>query len=188
MKKTLFAFAIAVMAIAFAACSKQADTAQEETAKVLTVDEILASPDTYVDSLITFEGVCSHACAHGATKIFILGEDGKMLRVEAGELGSFDTNCVHNLVTITGTLKEDRIDEEYLASWAAENAEKHGDGKGGCETDNAARGVHANTVDSQIVEYRARIAERDSIEGKPYLSFYYVEAQSYKIVDQEGQE
>lgn len=185
MKKTIFALAMVVMALAFTACGKKADQAQEETVKVLTVDEILATPDAYVDSLITFEGVCSHACAYGATKIFVLGEDGKLLRVEAGELGSFDEKCVHNLVTITGSLKEDRIDEEYLANWAAENAAKHGDGKAGCETDNAARGVHTNTVDSQIVEYRKLIAERDSIEGKPYLSFYYVEAQSYEVAEQE---
>lgn len=187
MKKTIFAFAMAVMALAFTACgSKQADNAQEETAQALTVDEILAAPDNYIDSLITFEGVCSHACKHGATKIFVMGDgEGQVLRVEAGELGSFDTNCVNNFVTITGTLKEERIDEEYLAAWAAENAEKHGDGQGGCETDNAARGVQANTVDNQIAEYRARIAERDSIEGKPYLSFYYIEAQSYQIGEQE---
>lgn len=186
MKKTIFAMAMSVMALAFAACgSKEADNAQEETAKVLTVDEILAAPDAYVDSLITFEGVCSHTCAHGATKMFVLGDNGQLLRVEAGELGSFDTECVNNPVIVTGILKEDRIDEEYLAAWAAENAAKHGDGKGGCQTDNAARGVQSNAVDSQIVEYRARIAERDSIEGKPYLSFYYVEAQSYKIDNQE---
>lgn len=184
MKKTIFAFAFVVIALAFAACGSK-PTQEEETTQVLTVDEILASPDTYVDSLITFEGVCSHTCKHGATKMFLLGEgEGQLLRVEAGELGSFDTNCVNNLVSVTGTLKEERIDEEYLANWAAANAEKHGDGEAGCATDNAARGVESNTVDSQIAEYRARIAERDSIEGKPYLSFYYVEAQSYTIPEQ----
>lgn len=179
---------MAVMALAFAACSKQADNAQEETAQPLTVDEILATPDTYVDSLITLEGICSHTCAHGATKMFVLGEDGQLLRVEAGELGSFNPDCVRNRVSVTGVLKEDRIDEEYLAAWAAELAEKHGDGEGGCATENAAHGVHSTEVDSQIVEYRARIAAREAAEGKPYLSFYYVEAQSYEILNQDPAE
>ena len=192
MKKSFFALIIAVAAMAFSACgSKSSDnTASTSTENVLSVDEIIASPESYLDSLITFEGVCSHACKHGATKIFVLGNgDNTLLRVEAGDLGSFDTKCVHNPVTVTGHLREDRIDEEYLANWAEQvkdgTAESHGDGEAGCATDNAARGVQATTVDSQIAEYRARIAKRDSLEGKPYLSFYYVEATSYEIDSQE---
>lgn len=191
MKKTIFSLVLAVVALAFAACgSKSSDSNEAPLAKVLTVDTILASPEGYLDSLITFEGVCSHVCKHGATKIFVLGNgDNALLRVEAGDLGSFDTKCVHNPVTVKGYLREDRIDEEYLANWAEQTkngtAEQHGDGEAGCATDNAAHGVKANTVDSQIAEYRARIAERDSLEGKPYLSFYYVEAVSYEIDDQE---
>lgn len=191
MKKTIFSIVLAIMALSFAACgTKSSDSNEAPLAKVLTVDTILASPEGYLDSLITFEGVCSHACKHGATKIFVLGNgDNALLRVEAGDLGSFDTKCVHNPVTVKGYLREDRIDEEYLANWAEQTkngtAEQHGDGEAGCATDNAARGVQANTVESQIAEYRARIAERDSLEGKPYLSFYYVEAVSYEIDDQE---
>ena len=35
----------------------------------------------------------------------------KTIRVEAGPLGSFDTKCINAIVTVTGTLKEQRVDE-----------------------------------------------------------------------------
>lgn len=182
MKKIVFALAFAVIAMAFAACSKADKGAVNEEVKVYAVDEILAQPDALVDSVITLEGVCSHTCAHGAKKMFLLGSgEGALLRIEAGDLGSFDTACVSNLVSVTGILKEERLDESYLDDWATALAQEHGDGQGGCATENAAHGVYSTEVDEQIAEYRARIAERDSIEGKPYLSFYYVLANSYEI-------
>lgn len=185
MKKLLYSLLFAVGLIT-AACGVKTQQAQSEDTPraVLTVDSLLATPAAYVDSLVSFEGVCSHACRHGATKIFVLGDDGSMLRVEAGALGSFDTRVVHSPVKITGWLREQRIDEEYLQSWAERAAvasEQHGDGEVGCEADNAAHGVDAATIEGQIAQYREKIAQREREEGKAYLSFYFVEAQSYEI-------
>lgn len=44
-------------------------------------------------------------------------DDTKTIRVEAGPLGSFDTRCVNAIVTVAGTLKEQRVDEAYLQNW-----------------------------------------------------------------------
>lgn len=44
-------------------------------------------------------------------------DDTKTIRVEAGPLGSFDTKCINAIVTVTGTLKEQRVDEAYLQNW-----------------------------------------------------------------------
>ncbi len=38
------------------------------------------------------------------------------------------------------------------------------------------------TFAAQMADYRARIAARDSIEGKPYLSTYYIQATSYSVL------
>lgn len=191
MKKLFSAFIVAVMAVAMAACgSKQQNNAAQEEATVMNVDQLLADPSGLVDSTVTFEGVCSHTCKHGATKMFLIGtDDSKTIRVEACELGAFDAKVIHQPVTVTGILREQRIDEEYLAQWEeqvkAQTAKAHGEGnEAGCDTERAARGMESSTAEGQIAEYRARIAERDSLEGKPYVSFYYVDAKSYKINEQ----
>lgn len=191
MKKLFSAFIVAVMAVAMAACgSKQQNNTAQEEATVMNVDQLLADAPVLVDSTVTFEGVCSHTCKHGATKMFLIGtDDSKTIRVEACDLGAFDTKVIHQPVTVTGILREQRIDEEYLAQWEeqvkAQTAKAHGEGnEAGCDTERAARGMESSTAEGQIAEYRARIAERDSLEGKPYVSFYYVDAKSYKINEQ----
>ncbi len=188
MKKVLSTFMVAVMAVCMVACgSKQQDAASDNQATVMNVDELLDKAPDMVDSTVTFEGVCSHTCKHGATKMFLIGtDDSKSIRVEACDLGSFDAKVIHQPVTVTGVLREQRIDEEYLAQWEeqvkAQTVKNHGESKeAGCETERSARGMESSTAEGQIAEYRARIAERDSLEGKPYVSFYYVDAISYKI-------
>ncbi len=175
-------------AIAMASCAgkqQAADSAVDEVA-VFTVDQVVADAPVLVDSVITIEGVCSHTCKHGATKMFLIG-DSATLRVEAGELGSFDTKVVNNNVKVVGRVCEDRIDEAYLAQLEeqikANNAEKHGEGEAGCAHDNAANKIKEGSPLAQIEEMRAQIAERTEKEGKPYLSRYYVLAESYDIVE-----
>lgn len=81
----------------------------------LSVDDILAKGDSLVGKTVTVEGVCTHICKHGGKKLFMMGtDDTKMLRAEACELGSFPAEVVNSLVSVTGTLEEDRIDEATI--------------------------------------------------------------------------
>ena len=66
---------------------------------------------------------------------------------------------------------------------AANAAEEHGDGEGGCSTEKAARGETGNTTEERIADFRARIAERKQATGKEYLSFYFVEATAYEVLE-----
>ena len=65
-------------------------------------------------------------------------DDTQMIRVEAGKLGSFDTKCVNSIVRVTGTLKEQRVDEAYLQQWEAQlescHCGEHGESEGGCSS------------------------------------------------------
>ena len=185
----LFA-AIAATTFTFVACgNKQAktnETAAVEQSGAMEIDSLLANAETLADQAVTIEGVCTHACKHGATKIFLMGsDDTQMIRVEAGKLGSFDTKCVNSFVRVNGTLKEQRVDEAYLQHWEAQlkaaNAEKHGESEGGCSSEKKARGETANTPEKRIADFRAQIAKRQAESGKPYLSFYYLEATDYEI-------
>jgi hypothetical protein len=187
-------FAIVAAALMMVACgnnqnNKAADE-QAQVAQAVMIDSVLAEGEALAGQLIEIEGVCTHICSHSASKIFLLGEnEGKTIRVEAAELGSFDQKCVNSIVKVKGILHEERIDEAYLQAWeqriANKTEEKHGegDGEGGCDTEKAARGETANTSEGRIADFRAKIAARKEADGKEYLSFYYVEAQEYEVVE-----
>ena len=159
---------------------------QMSQSQILEVDDILARADSLTGKTFTTEALCTHICAHGGGKIFLMGsDDTQTIRVEAAKLGSFDTKCVNSIVRVTGTLKEQRVDEAYLQQWEsrlkAAAAEKHGEGEAGCSTEKKARGETANTPEARIADFRAKIAKRQAESGKPYLSFYYMEAANYEI-------
>ena len=164
---------------------KQAQNAEEVA---MSIDEVMEKAADLVEQTIVLEGVCTHTCSHGAKKMFLVGsDDSKTLRIEAGELGAFDTKVVNNVVTVKGIIKEERIDEAYLQDWEArlnaQTEEKHGngDGEGGCDTEKNARGETANTTEGRIADFRAKIAAEKEATGKEYLAFYHVVANSYEI-------
>lgn len=186
--------AMVAAALMMVACgnnqNNKAAEEQAEVAQAVMIDQVLAEGEALADQLIEIEGVCTHICSHSASKIFLLGEnEGKTIRVEAAELGSFDQKCVNSIVKVKGILHEERIDEAYLQAWeeriANKTEEKHGegDGEGGCDTEKAARGETANTSVERIADFRTKIAARKKADGKEYLSFYYVEAKEYEIVE-----
>jgi hypothetical protein len=162
--------------------------AAEEAVVAMSIDDVMAKASGLVEQEVTIEGVCTHTCSHGAKKMFLVGsDDTKTLRIEAGELGAFDTKVVNNVVTVKGVIKEERIDEAYLVDWETrlknQTEEKHGneEGEGGCDTEKNARGETANTAEGRIADFRAKIAAEKEATGKEYLSFYHVVATSYEI-------
>ena len=185
-----------VAAVMIAACftmtscgnskKQQAQSAEQVVTVAMSIDDVMAKVADLVDQTVTIEGVCTHTCSHGAKKMFLVGsDDSKTLRVEAGELGAFDTKVVNQVVTVKGILKEERIDEAYLVDWEnrlkANTQEHHGNGEGGCDTEKNARGETANTAEGRIADFRAKIAAEKAATGKEYLSFYHVVAESYEI-------
>ena len=184
-----FFLLISLVMIGFTACNgrqNKSNVAQNDTNAALEIDSLLARAEHLVDQAVTLEGVCTHACRHGARRIFLMGSDkSQTIRVEAAELGSFDKKCVNNVVRVEGTLREQRIDEAYLQQWEQQLAERKASQGGGqgehCATEQKAQGETANTPEGRIADFRARIAEREAKVGKAYLSFYFVEAKSYTI-------
>lgn len=183
----------AILSVLFTACGGNANDNQqtittETISSVVDVDAILADAAKLTGQEVELEGICTHICKHGGTKIFLMGsDDTKTLRIEAAKLGSFKQKCVNSIVKVKGILVEDRIDEAYLQRWeaavAAATAKQHGESAAGCDTEKAARGEKGNTVAERIANFRTRIAARKAAEGKEYLSFYHVDAISYEIVE-----
>ena len=189
--KTKWMVAIAMIAacLVMVSCGGgKKQQAAEEAVVAMSIDDVMAKASGLVEQEVTIEGVCTHTCSHGAKKMFLVGsDDTKTLRIEAGELGAFDTKVVNNVVTVKGIIKEERIDEAYLVDWETrlknQTEEKHGneEGEGGCDTEKNARGETANTAEGRIADFRAKIAAEKEATGKEYLSFYHVVATSYEI-------
>ena len=189
--KTKLMMAAAMLAACFMMVScgnakKQSQSAEQVATVAMSIDEVMAKAADLVEQSVTIEGVCTHTCSHGAKKMFLVGsDDSKTLRIEAGELGVFDTKVVNQVVTVKGILKEERIDEAYLVDWEnrlkAQTEEHHGNGEGGCDTEKNARGETANTAEGRIADFRTKIAAEKAATGKEYLSFYHVVAESYEI-------
>ncbi len=191
MRKIIILVISVVLATAMVSCgnrnAKKSATPEVATESVaaMDVDALMEQAESLAGQEIEIEAICTHLCSHGATKMFLMGsDDSKTLRVEAAKLGSFDQKCANSIVKVKGILIEERIDESYLQQWEQmEDVEQHGDGEAGCSTEKAARGETANTTAERIADFRARIAAREQAEGKAYLSFYFIEAISYEIIE-----
>lgn len=207
--KTLFKSILFVAALlSLAACGNKNQAANDEAAadteNVVAVDTLLANADNYVGQTVTIEGICSHLCKHGGKKAFILGNDqNTMIRCDGTEeMGwAFPAESVHKVLRVTGVVKEQRIGEEEVAAMERQHAEQASriaaeqgqdvavefeqKAAGGCETERKAAGQeNIETFAAQMADYRARIAERNAKEGKPYLSFYAIDAKNYEIVEE----
>lgn len=194
MKRIIILVTTLAATLAFTACGNRSTGKNNQTSEmaamaVTQVDDLLARAETLTGQKVTIEGVCTHICRHGGRKLFLMGSDNKkVIRVEAGDkIGSFGPECVNNLVRVTGTLTEDRIDEAYLTQWEQrvkdQTAEKHDSDEAGCSTEKQARGESAASgPEKRIAAFRARIADRKAKEDKDYLSFYHVDGQSYEII------
>ena len=94
MRTKTLSIATAIMALFFigTSCSnKQKSTEEtattEQTSGAMEIDDLLANAESLTDQEVTIEGVCTHACKHGATKIFLMGsDDTQTIRVEAAKL------------------------------------------------------------------------------------------------------
>lgn len=195
MKNLALTFSALVLSVLLFSCGgKQTSetTAETDSTAVVAlenVDSLLLAAENLAGKNVIVSGVCTHVCAHGGKKLFLMGSnDSISIRVEANDkIGAFSKDVVNSLVEVTGVLTEERIDEAYLQKWeaevAAETAEKHGDGGAGCVTEKKAQGEHkANSAEERIANFRKRIEAEKAKTGKDYLSFYHIVAESYKTL------
>ena len=204
--KAIKFFVLSALVVSLASCGQGSkdhggaapDVAPADTL-LISVDDLLANPDSLVGQTITVEGVCSHLCKHGGRKAFLVGagENATPFRCEASEAmgGAFPQDVINHNLRVTGTLVEDRIDEEAVKSMEEQNAaaEKAAAKEGkadavaeSCSTEKKAQGQgEVNSFADRMADYRARIAERQAKEGKAYLSFYHLDSQCNKVADPE---
>lgn len=100
-------------------------TPETEVAEtILSVGQVLESPENYKDSNIKISGMVTHVCKHGGQKLFIVGDDPEMqLRVTIGEgLTEFDVTMEGSTVEFIGKVLI--LEEEVKTALKKENEEK----------------------------------------------------------------
>ena len=157
MKKSILLSLAAFVAVCLASCggSSKSAEAPAEQLEGISVDEVMANPDSLVGDTIVIEGVVSHLCRQGGRKAFVAGNgDNVMLRLQ-------------NIAAENGE----------------ESAERAAHAESGCDTERAAQGqAELTTFNERMADYRAKIADSVAKGGNPYLSYYYLDAVSYEIL------
>ena len=53
----------------------QSEKTEQAAPAALSIDNLLVHADSLANKEVTIEGICTHTCKHGATKIFLMGSD-----------------------------------------------------------------------------------------------------------------
>ncbi len=136
----------------------------------------------YVGKKIRLTGIVDHVCEHDGKKMFLVEEnsDARVKIVPDENLAAFKQDLVGETVEVTGIVKEFRLDEDYLMEME-ENIKA--DSK---EEPAVHMGEHKGKKEEQSTEDKMKQLEnlrkklKDS--GKEYLSYFSVEAVSYKVL------
>lgn len=178
---------LALVALLFAACGQKQETEQTEAANVMTVSQLLDSPEQFIGKEITLEGTVTHVCKHGGRRVHLTDlEPNVKIRIEAPEkMAAFARELEGSDIVVSCILRETRIDAAYLDEWEAEvrqgmERENHdhatpsatGEGE---ENDGHVEPQGLDAVNAKREELKA--------SGKPYLSNWYADAVSYKMKD-----
>lgn len=167
MKKYLSILAIIALFISACGSGEEAGETNDST-EVAEVTEIpfikIGQFDSlaanYVDKEVQVKGIVDHVCKHGGKKLFLVDDEGD-LHVDGEE--RFSDSLMGNEITVTGIVREFRVDEAYCLKMEEDNIKSHSKGQTEKELFEQKK--------KQIAEYR------DSMKAAnvDHLSFYSLE-------------
>lgn len=174
MKKIVLTLVIVLGLVSCNSSSKQENnvsTSEQSIVEtnVMSVEDMLASAEKYVDKEVTFKGVVAHTCKHAGKRCFIQGQTPDIsIRVEAkGDIGGFNRELIGNEIEVTGVLKEKRVSNSQINDMEktlATQSLKDDGSQESCDTEKAnIQGM------------------RDWMKAnnKDYFAIYYVDGTSY---------
>jgi thioredoxin-related protein len=175
MKKFILILSVFALTISCADSTKKTDkitTDNKEKSGVSAEKPLLALADfdskagEWIDKEVQVKGIVDHVCKHGGKKILLVNDDGDV-HVQSEE--RFDDKLVGSEITVTGVVKEFRVDEAYCLQKEEDHQQNH---KEGTDSDE----MYAKKM-KQITFFR------DSMKaiGKDHLSFYSLDYVSHKV-------
>lgn len=181
--------ALIILAVAFLA-SCAGDTSDQaagsDDVAELTIAQLNTEAAHYAGKLVKVTGTVDHVCQHGGKRMFLMGADpSDRIKVECGDQPPFKPEYEGSDFTVTGTLIELRVDEDYLNNMAAEiQAEEHeacpAEQQSQDATQQAEHDDHADHDDplAQVKALRAKLSE----SGQDFLGYYHIECATAREV------
>ncbi|NOZ45794.1 MAG: hypothetical protein GXO79_03330 [Chlorobi bacterium] len=157
----------------------------------VALDSLLANTENYIDKSVSFEGTVSHVCKHGGQKMFLFSSsDSNSIKVTTGKnYSEFKVELEGSTVRIDGIVKEQRIDETYLAEWEAEvkkgtttsdeENEEMGE-KEEHEGKHMGDGMESHEKSNEDLEKIEQLRKKIEASEKGYLSNFSVECVKYE--------
>lgn len=165
---------------------------------ICEINSFIASPDSFVNKEVIITGRCVHVCPHGKRRAFLAAEtDSFLLTCESTAYlgGAFPKSIEGHTVTMTGILREVRIDENALG----QIVENHAIRKAVLARNNVLLDTvttppcpygkitrnqrNINSFDEQIENFRSRIHTRFGKTNKDYISIYHLQVSDLKQLD-----
>ena len=181
-KGLLFTFSLFILLSAFNSNAAVVINAPKGDVTKVKLKDFKEKAGEYVGKTIKLKGIVDHICEHGGKKMFLVEEksDARVKITPDENLAAFNQDLVGETVEVIGVVKEFRLDEDYLIEMeekikadSKEESEIHmGEHKGDKEEHSAEDQME------QVNNLRKKL--KDS--GKDHLSYYSVEATSYKIL------
>jgi hypothetical protein len=179
--KQLFLFTVLSVALFSCSGNKKTETVAENAEKNLVVseqlpvfelDSLLKVADRELDKNVKVIGYVTHTCKHSGKRCFIVGESQSVsMRVEAkGDIGGFNRELVGSKIEVSGTLKERRLTQEYIAEMEKDVELKK-------KEDGNAESCAAEL--SNIADMRKWMKDN----GKDYYSIYYMDGLNFSVLE-----
>lgn len=172
MKRIILFFVVITFSIS---CAKDVKT--EKKTKVNNVEKkadkpILALANfngeaaKWVDKEVQVKGIVDHVCKHGGKKLLLVSDEGDVHVVSETR---FDDTLIGDEITLTGIVKEFKVDEAYCLQKEEDHLQTH---KEGTDSDE----IYAKKME-QLKIYRDSM----KVAGVDHLSFYSLDYVSHQI-------
>jgi len=177
MKKFLIILSVIALSISCADNAKKENKAEVDNIEVtekLTEKPVLALADfdgiaeKWVNKEVRVNGIVDHVCKHGGKKLLLVNDKGD---VHVDSETRFDDALVGDEITLTGVVKEFKVDESYCLQKEEDHLQNH---KEGTDSDE----VYAQKM-KQIKVYRDSM----KVAGVDHLSFYSLDYVSHQIIE-----
>ncbi len=155
----------------------------KEKIKKVKLSDFKEKAEGLVGKTIKLEGLVDHICEHGGKKLFLVDEnsDARVKITPDENLAAFKQDLIGETIEVTGVVKEFRVDEDYLIEMEENIKAECKEEREHMETGEHKGNKEEHKMDEQMDQVK-KLRKKIKDSKKGYISYFSVEASSYKIL------